>query len=472
MPPPFFWQPKDLPKTNRRVKRKLARTIKEFGGRNAGRFTGTEKERQALGTGTEEAGEWGMINNLPKAKLKNFVKKIGSGITPKGGAATYTSKGIQFIRSQNVLQNRLDLTDVAFIDEGQHRRMSGSLVKQNDVLLNITGASIGRSCTVPPVVQEANVSQHVCIIRLKDEINPIFLSIYLNSWFGQKQIWSFQGGGSREGLNYQQIGGFDIPMMPRKEQDAIADLLSIWNQYIEETEHLIAAKEKKILSLSNRYLFGGNHPATAVAKRTRWFSVPDHWKIVRIGSVAKEVKSINASEEKIPVLSCTKYDGLVDSLTYFDKQIFSVDRSNYKVVSRGQFSYATNHIEEGSIGYQDLCEKGLVSPMYTVFQTNNSIDDLYLYQVLKTNIYLHIFRVNTSASVDRRGSLRWKEFAKLPIPLPPMNEQKKISTLLNTAQQEIDVLKKQLEAYRQQKRGLMQKLLTGQWRAKIKEGNA
>jgi type I restriction enzyme S subunit len=136
-------------------------------------------------------------------------------------------------------------------------------------------------------------------------------------------------------------------------------------------------------------------------------------------------------------------------------------------VAQGQFAYATNHIEEGSIGYQDVYDKGLVSPMYTVFETNKLVDDSYLYKVLKSVVYLHIFRANTSSSVDRRGSLRWKEFAKLPIPLPPIEEQKQIAAILTTARQEIYLLKKQAEAYRKQKRGLMQRLLTGEWRVKM-----
>jgi type I restriction enzyme, S subunit len=160
-------------------------------------------------------------------------------------------------------------------------------------------------------------------------------------------------------------------------------------------------------------------------------------------------------------------EGLVDSLTYFNKQVFSLDTSTYKVVTRGQFAYATNHIEEGSIGYQDVYDKGLVSPMYTVFETNKDMDDSYLYKVFKSVVYLHIFRANTSSSVDRRGSLRWKEFAKLPIPLPPIEEQKQIAAILTTARQEIDLLKKQAEAYRRQKRGLMQRLLTGEWRVRV-----
>lgn len=270
-------------------------------------------------------------------------------------------------------------------------------------------------------------------------------------------------------LNAEMVGNLQVTLPSLPEQTAIASLLSTWDLAIEKAERLVAAKERNFLWFSKKLLFGDATDTANISKKAKWFSVPDHWEIVKIGRIAKEVSSFNNSAENIPVLSCTKYDGLVDSLTYFNKQVFSLDTSTYKVVTKGQFAYATNHIEEGSIGYQDVYDKGLVSPMYTVFETNENVDDSYLYKVLKSVVYLHIFRANTSSSVDRRGSLRWKEFAKLPIPLPPIEEQKQIAAILTTARQEIDLLKKQAEAYRRQKRGLMQKLLTGEWRVKMDE---
>jgi type I restriction enzyme S subunit len=158
---------------------------------------------------------------------------------------------------------------------------------------------------------------------------------------------------------------------------------------------------------------------------------------------------------------------LVDSLTYFGRQIFSEDTSTYKVVKREQFAYATNHIEEGSIGYQNLHERALISPMYTVFETNEKVDDGFLYKLLKTEFYRHIFEVNTSASIDRRGSLRWNVFSQIKIPLPTLNEQKAISEVIDTCDQEILLTKRKLEALQQQKKGLIQKLLTGQIRVKV-----
>ena len=166
----------------------------------------------------------------------------------------------------------------------------------------------------------------------------------------------------------------------------------------------------------------------------------------------------------LPVLSCTKYDGLVDSLTYFGRQIFSEDTSTYKVVRRHQFAYATNHIEEGSIGYQDLYDEALISPMYTVFATAPGVDDRFLYALLKTEMYRQIFERSTSASVARRGSLRWNEFARIHVPLPSLAEQTAIVDVLHACDQEIALLSRKLTLLQQQKQGLMQQLLTGKVR--------
>lgn len=198
----------------------------------------------------------------------------------------------------------------------------------------------------------------------------------------------------------------------------------------------------------------------------RFFKYPSDWALVKIGKVAKEVSARNG-ESVETVLSCSKYDGFVNSLDYFGKQVFSSDTSNYKVVKKGQFGYPSNHVEEGSIGLLEHCEKGIVSPIYVVFEASKEkVHSPYLYKLLKTNIYRHIFQVSTSSSVDRRGSLRWGDFSKIKVLLPSLEEQQQISETLSSAQYEIDLLKQLAEKYKTQKRGLMQKMLTGEWRVK------
>jgi len=166
----------------------------------------------------------------------------------------------------------------------------------------------------------------------------------------------------------------------------------------------------------------------------------------------------------LPVLSCTKYDGLVDSLAYFGRQVFSRDVSTYKLVKRGQFAYATNHIEEGSIGYQDLYDEALISPMYTVFQTNDQVDDQFLYALLKTEYMRHQFEINTSGTVNRRGSLRWPAFSRIKVRLPRLEEQRKIADAVLAQERTINLLARKLAALQRQERGLMQRLLTGRVR--------
>jgi type I restriction enzyme S subunit len=105
--------------------------------------------------------------------------------------------------------------------------------------------------------------------------------------------------------------------------------------------------------------------------------------------------------------------------------------------------------------------------MYTAFETNSLIDDTYLFRVLKSPLFIHKYSANTSASVDRRGSLRWRQFSLLKIFVPSLEEQKAIANILTTADQEITLLEAKLAEVRAQKRGLMQRLLTGQVRVTV-----
>ena len=116
--------------------------------------------------------EWDII------QIGMIAVKVGSGATPRGGESVYTNEGVLFIRSQDVTHDGLDVSQAAHIPPNIHNRMKRSCVKKNDVLLNITGASIGRSC-VYDLDEEANVNQHVCIIRMEKDFDTAYL---LHRW--------------------------------------------------------------------------------------------------------------------------------------------------------------------------------------------------------------------------------------------------------------------------------------------------
>jgi type I restriction enzyme S subunit len=273
------------------------------------------------------------------------------------------------------------------------------------------------------------------------------------------------------GISREDILGLLILLPPLLEQRKIAEILGTWDAAIERVTRLIAALQRRKQGLMQRLLTGKvrfpEFVRSEAKQQTRYTSLPAEWNYVAISEIAREVSLRNTNGDALSVLSCTKYAGLVDSLSYFGRQIFSEDTSDYKVVKRAQFAYATNHIEEGSIGYQDLCDVALISPMYTVFETTGGVDDAFLYRLLKTELYRHIFEVNTSGTVNRRGRLGWEDFARIKVPLPSEAEQRKIAEFFATVDQEINLQQQRLAALRQQKQGLMQRLLTGQVRVQV-----
>ena len=176
---------------------------------------------------------WKSQGTWSKCKLGACCSKIGSGKTPKGGSSVYANQGIMFLRSQNVLWGTLDISEVSFIDEATNSTLQSSEVRFGDVLLNITGASIGRSC-IYTSNDRANVNQHVCIIRLsqesKERLLPEFLLQQILSDRIQQQVMDCQNGGSREGLNFQQIADFNIVIPEMEEQRKICGMLKAFDQ--------------------------------------------------------------------------------------------------------------------------------------------------------------------------------------------------------------------------------------------------
>jgi type I restriction enzyme, S subunit len=166
-----------------------------------------------------------MTDELPNgwqfAKLSEITSKVGSGATPRGGSESYHRTGIPLIRSMNVRFEGFTPEGLAFLNEKQAEALKEVTVRSGDVLLNITGASIGRVTQAPIEMEGARVNQHVCIIRLKDRLDANFLARYLASPAVQEMIWTEQYGVTRQALTKGQILDFRIPLPPLAEQQRI-----------------------------------------------------------------------------------------------------------------------------------------------------------------------------------------------------------------------------------------------------------
>ena len=179
------------------------------------------------------------IEDWPRERVKDVSTKIGSGVTPEGGASGYLDEGIPLLRSQNIHFDGLRLDDVAFISEETHAAMSNSQLRPRDVLLNITGASIGRCTYVPDDFGEGNVNQHVCIIRGNHKIEHRFLSAFLSSPMGQGQVLSSFTGASRQGLSHKELGLISIPLPSiGVQRNVVAELERLKSQQKEVRDNI------------------------------------------------------------------------------------------------------------------------------------------------------------------------------------------------------------------------------------------
>lgn len=174
-------------------------------------------------------------------RVKDIAKKIGSGVTPKGGSEVYVDSGIPLLRSQNVYDDGLRIDDVSFIDEETHQKMKNSQLKPFDILVNITGASIGRTCIVPESLQVANINQHIIFIRMKKSLVP-YVSYYFKSNILKEYINLIQAGSSKEALNMGQTLSTPILLPSQEEQTIIAHYLDTKTQAIDKKISLLDKK--------------------------------------------------------------------------------------------------------------------------------------------------------------------------------------------------------------------------------------
>lgn len=401
------------------------------------------------------------------------IAEVRTGLA-KGKSGLRDPVELPYLRVANVQEGHLDLSEVRTISVERDQIDRYSL-RYGDLLMTEGGDfdKLGRGDVWESQIEPCLHQNHVFAVRPQlDQIDPFFLAALTASHHGRTY---FLGCAKRStnlaSINSSQLKSFPVLAPHLREQRRIASILTTWDEAIAATEKLLANSRKQKQTFSQQVLRGVKRlrkfESTADWKNTPHGPIPADWSYPRIGTIAKEVSKKHCSDADHPVLSCTKHGGLVDSLRYFKKQVFSEDLSTYKVAPRGSFVYATNHIEEGSIGYQELYDFGLVSPMYTVFSTSGEVDDGYLYRLLKTEHYRQIFAANTNSSVDRRGSLRWKDFKQIHIPLPSLPEQRAIAELIALADREIDLIEKKLEMLREEKRALMQQLLTGKRRVRI-----
>jgi len=391
-----------------------------------------------------------------KEKLGKLLSKVGSGVTPKGGSDSYVPEGVPLIRSQNVLWGKLSTEGIAFIDAQQHAKMSGSFVLPNDVLLNITGASIGRACVVPSSLGEANVNQHVCILRVGDKLDSEYLSNFLISQQGQREIALFQAGGNREGLNYEQVKSFEIPLPPLAEQRKIAEILRTWDEAIETAEAELKAKQERKRWLMDKLVDEG--------------SVRGATGNCRIKSHLREITSMASGGT--PKTSVPEYyGGSIPWVSISDMTSGTsyINGSKTRITEEGLSNSSARIFKKGTILFAMYASIGECRIAGLDLTTSQAILGITPGPSIRSEyLYYFLCRIKETAKsygqTGTQANLNKGIVGDFEISLPTLEEQDRILDVLKTCDTDVEKATMMISSLRTQKRGLMQKLLTGEVR--------
>ena len=365
-------------------------------------------------------------------------------MTPRGGKAVYKSEGHPFVRSQNVGLGHLILDDITYIDEDTHQRQKSTELQLDDVLLNITGASIGRSALVNQQIVGGNVNQHVCIIRANKKLIPSFLCYFLLSQYGQKQIESFQAGGNRQGLNFEQIRSIKIGLPSIEEQKKIADLLLLIELRITTQNKIIEKYESLIQAIIYQKKMDGIRKG--------------NWQKIELSRVLQESNEKNINGYAVCSVSVSQ--GVINQIEYLGRSFAAKETSHYNVVKYGDIVYTkspTGDFPYGIVKRSNIKNAVAVSPLYGVYKPIK--DDigvfLHFYFMQPNNAfnYLHPLIQKGAKNTINITNDRFLENAIL---LPKTEDEiVYIANALTSIQEKINIEKSLLQSYEKEKQYLL-----------------
>ena len=184
------------------------------------------------------------------------------------------------------------------------------------------------------------------------------------------------------------------------------------------------------------------------------------WKETRLKNLFEERRETN--REDLPLLSITNNEGVIYREDTNRKDTSNDDKSKYLRICPGDIGYNTMRMWQGVSALSSL--EGVVSPAYTICIPGEKVDPKFIAFLFKVPFMIHRFYRYSQGLTSDTWNLKFHHFGEVKMPLPPLAEQQKIAELLEASQKEMSFLKLLAEKYKSQKRGLMQKLLTGQWR--------
>ena len=309
--------------------------------------------------------------------------------------------------------------------------------------LTVVGRGAGLGTAFPRAKGFGAIGRLLVLSPKNHDFDVRYLSEYINN----KLIIYNESGGIPQ-LPGESLAKYKVELPPVPEQKAIADLLFTWDEAIEKTERLIRVKEMRFKRLLNDLIY----LPTKEGK----------WKQIGTKSLFKERKE--AKRRDLPLLSITNGEGVIPREDTNRKDTSNEDKSKYLRICPGDIGYNTMRMWQGVSALSSL--EGIVSPAYTICIPGEKLHPLFVAYLFKMPFMIHRFYRYSQGLTSDTWNLKFPHFSEVKMPLPSIEEQEQIAEPLSAARREIDLLKQLADKYKTQKRGLMQKMLTGEWRVK------
>ena len=399
-------------------------------------------------------------------KLDDIAIKIMVGIASAATHA-YTDKGVRMLRNLNIKDGWIDNSDILHIDEHYEKQHKNKRLKTGDILTVRTGYP-GLSAVVPSIYNNAQCFTSLITRLDTSKALPDYICRFINSEYGKKFISSSEAGGAQKNVNAAILKKMPIPLPTLPEQRKIAKILSTWDKAIATTERLIATSQQQKKALMQQLLTGKKrlvNPDTGTVFEGDWEEVCLS-KIAKVSIGLVTTMTKHYVDNGVPLIrnSDIKQNEIRKEKIVYLSENFASESEHRKLKLNDIVTVHTGEVGVSAVIKQDMVGSLGFATLNSRLNLKKVFPEYLCWYFNSDHFTSWCVAMSTG---DGRQNLNLKDFVRAVVFLPHLNEQQKIASILTAADKEIELLEAKLAHLKDEKKALMQQLLTGKRRVKI-----
>jgi type I restriction enzyme S subunit len=397
-----------------------------------------------------------MLEGWRHATVEEICQRVSVGIVIKPSQYyVENGEGIRAFRSTNIGENKVFDRDWVYLSMAGHEANKKSALREGDVLVVRSGAP-GTACVVPKEFAGSNCIDVVFARPDSSQVLPEYLASYTNSEVGKQHVLGNKGGLALQHFNVGAYKEMVVLLPPLPEQRKIAEILRTWDEALDKLTVLRAARQDRFTGLTQQIMGRGG-------------VFPQQWPLKALSAVSTPVRRKSAGDNH-PVMTISAKSGFLMQSDKFARDMAGQSVERYTLLHQGEFAYNKGNSKTAPYGCVFRLDRptALVPFVYYCFALKSGLDPEFYEHLFAAGALNHQLSrlINSGVRNDGLLNLYSEDFYSCQVPVPPIDEQRKIARALTAAKQELVLIDDEIEALTRQKRGLMQKLLTGEWRVK------